>query len=209
MTIVREEGDILILINTVRLSEDGLEELDKLGKVKHTIRVGGYHGVDDAFYKEKYGATTWSVEKNYFGGFDKDAEPYMVADNIVTKDTKLPIKDASMYIIESADPKEGLLLLKRTELGVGTVAISGDCLQNFTKSDEHFNMFGRIMMWFSGFLMAHNVGPAWYTSAKAKKEDVKAILDLDFDHVIPCHGEPCHGEATKKYEKSVNALKEQ
>jgi hypothetical protein len=211
-----DDRSTLILVNTVRLDENGLKELDKLGTVKHTMRIGGFHGVDDAFYKERYaGATTWSVEKNYVSAFDFNKDeapppPYMMADKILTKDSELPIKDASIHIIESATPKEGLLLLhKRGDEGDKTIAISADSLQNWARSDEHFNLFARFMMWMSGFLKAHNIGVGWYNGAKPKKEDVKSVLDLNFDHVIPGHGEPCIGEATKKYEAAVNALKEQ
>ena len=202
-----DDDDELILINTVRLDESGLEELDKLGKVKHVIRIGAWHGIDDAFYKDKYGATIWSVEKNYFVGFEKDAEPYMVADKIISQDSKLPLKDASIHIIESSTPKEGLLLL--TARPEGNVVVSGDCLQNWAKSDEYFSLFGRFMMWMAGFLKPHNIGIGWYNASKPKKEEVKEkALGLDYEHVIPGHGEPCIGGATKKYEKAVNALKE-
>lgn len=207
MTIV-VQGDELILINTVRLDESGLEELEKLGKVKHALRIGAWHGIDDAFYKDKYGATTWSVEKNYFVGFEKDAEPYMVADKIISQGSELPLKDASIHIIESSTPKEGLLLLTRPE-GGGNVVVSGDCLQNWAKSDEYFSLFGRFMMWMAGFLKPHNIGIGWYNASKPKKEEVREkVLGLDYDHVIPAHGEPCIGGATKKYEKAVNALKD-
>jgi hypothetical protein len=214
MTIIVEEDRTLILVNTVRLDENGLKEHDKLGTVKHTMRIGGFHGVDDAFYKERYGATTWSVEKNYVSGFNfnnkKPVEPYMTADKVLTKDSKLPIKDATIHIIESSTPKEGLLLLHKCgDGGDKTVAISADCLQNLAMSDKLFNLFGIFTMWMGGFLKAHNIGVGWYDMAKPKKEDVKSVLDLKFDHVIPAHGEPCIGEATKKYETAVNALKEQ
>ena len=54
MTVIREGND-LTLINSVRLSEQGLTELDALGQVKHVIRLAGFHGMDDPFYKDRYG----------------------------------------------------------------------------------------------------------------------------------------------------------
>ena len=53
MTILRE-NDFLALVNSIRLSEDGLRALDDLGKVKDVIRIGSNHGRDDAFYSAKY-----------------------------------------------------------------------------------------------------------------------------------------------------------
>jgi hypothetical protein len=162
--------------------------------------------MDDEFYREEYGATVWSVEENYFPGSSKDAEPYMLADKVLTKDSELPVANAFLHIIESSTPKEGLLILKREE---GNIAITGDYLQNWSRSDEYFNLFGRFVMWLGGFFKAHNVGIGWYYDATPKKADLKALLDLDFEHVLPGHGDPCISEATKKYEKAVDSLREQ
>jgi hypothetical protein len=49
MTIVRD-GDALTLINTVRLDEPSLAELEKLGRVANVVKIGSLHGRDDAFY---------------------------------------------------------------------------------------------------------------------------------------------------------------
>ena len=59
MTIVRD-GERLILINTVRLDDDGLAELDRLGKVTDVIRLGALHGRDDAFYVDRYQAVSYT-----------------------------------------------------------------------------------------------------------------------------------------------------
>ena len=55
MVIVREEGK-LSLINSVRLTDTGLITLDQLGQVDKVIRIGAFHGRDDAFYVNKYQA---------------------------------------------------------------------------------------------------------------------------------------------------------
>lgn len=48
MIIVRKKNK-LSLINTVRLNDNGLASLDALGKVENVIRIGAFHGRDDAF----------------------------------------------------------------------------------------------------------------------------------------------------------------
>ena len=53
MTVVRE-GDRLIIINSVRLSDEGLAELDRLGRVTDVVRLGSLHGRDDPFYVDRY-----------------------------------------------------------------------------------------------------------------------------------------------------------
>ena len=60
MTIVRDGRD-LTLVNSVRLSPDGLAQLDKLGTVKNVVRLGDMHGLDDAFYVDRYRATFWAL----------------------------------------------------------------------------------------------------------------------------------------------------
>lgn len=60
MTIIESNGD-LALVNTVRLNEDGLRELDELGRVRHVISIGAFHGRDDRFYLDRYNACLWTV----------------------------------------------------------------------------------------------------------------------------------------------------
>ncbi|MFT5712472.1 MAG: hypothetical protein ACJAVV_003686 [Alphaproteobacteria bacterium] len=61
MTIVRRKNndDIfeLTLINTIRLNDKTLAKLSEHGGIRHVVRLGAFHGVDDAFYVQRYGAT--------------------------------------------------------------------------------------------------------------------------------------------------------
>src|SRR5687768_17538536 len=75
MTVVRD-GTSLTLINTVRLDDAGLAALDALGRVENVVRLAGFHGSDDAFYKDRYGATVWAVPGHvYARGFDLKPPP--------------------------------------------------------------------------------------------------------------------------------------
>ena len=49
MTVVRENGELTIF-NSVRLSDDGLQKLLALGKIKNVVRLGDMHGVDAVSY---------------------------------------------------------------------------------------------------------------------------------------------------------------
>jgi len=61
MVIIRH-GSELSLINSVRLNDEGLKQLDQLGTVTHIIRIGAFHGRDDAFYKSYYPKSTlWTL----------------------------------------------------------------------------------------------------------------------------------------------------
>ena len=56
MTVVRGD-DGLVLFNSMRLSDDGLRDLESLGELKHVVRLAGFHGRDDGFYRDRDGAT--------------------------------------------------------------------------------------------------------------------------------------------------------
>ena len=58
--VVLRHGDELTVINSVRLSADGESALDALGKVTHVMKIG-FHGMDDAYYLNRYGAKMWTI----------------------------------------------------------------------------------------------------------------------------------------------------
>ena len=59
MTVVRQNGELTV-INPVHLNSMEEARLDRLGKVRHVVRIGYYHGLDDGYYVERYGAEFWS-----------------------------------------------------------------------------------------------------------------------------------------------------
>ena len=204
MTVVRS-GDELTLINSVRLDEQGLQQLDALGQVKHVVRLAGFHGMDDPFYKDHYGATIWSVDAPYAIGTSTNPTPeeiYFQQDQTLTTSTELPIADAQIVAINSAKPKEALLLLRRE----GGILIAGDCLQNWAKPDKNFSFLAKIFMRKGGFIKPCAVGPAWLKFTKAEAAEIKGILGLEFEHVLPAHGTPVIGDAKEKYRPSISEL---
>ena len=131
MTIVRDNGS-LTLINSVRLDEHGLKSLENLGDVDNVIRLAGFHGMDDAFYKDRYGAKVWAIKgQTYVAGFDPDAEPYFHADEFVDAASALPIEGSRLYEFKSAKPPEAVIVLLRD----GGIIVSGDSLQNWKQPD--------------------------------------------------------------------------
>lgn len=199
MTIVRE-GDRLVLVNTVRLDDAGLAALDDLGKVTDVIRLAGYHGMDDPFYAERYGAKTWAVKgQRYTAGFDvKRPDTYFTPDHEADATTTLPIAGAELVVIDSSPP-EGLL---RLDAHGGTI-ISGDCLQHWATPDPYFSFAGRAMMRMMGFFKPHNVGPRWVKQAKPPREQLRAILDRDFANVLTAHGAQVIGGARELYRPAI------
>ena len=202
MTVLRH-GDSLTVVNSMRLDESGLEALDALGNVKHVVRICGFHGMDDPFYKDRYGATVWAVEgMRYVKGFKNtraDPPTYFAPDQWLTADSELPVPGARLHVFSSCHPPEAILLLDRD----GGVALTGDSLQNWDEPDEYFSLAGTAVMKVMGFFKPCNVGPGWLKSAKPSDDEVRGILDLDFDHVLPVHGAPVLGDARDKFEPAI------
>lgn len=208
MYVIRE-GEKLTIVNSVRLNEAGLAELDALGKVKHIIRIAGYHGMDDPFYKDRYGrlngATLYSVDAAYTQSFAPDPsedEIYLKADVILNTNTELPISGANYLEISSSNPKEAILLLDRD----GGIAITGDSLQNWEQADEFFNFIGKFAMGRMGFIRACNIGPGWLKFAQPDLNELFGLMDHNFDNVLPSHGAPVLGGASEKYAQRIKKL---
>lgn len=200
MTVIRE-GERLVVVNAVRLGDEGLRALDALGKVTDVIRLAGFHGMDDPFYKSRSGAKVWAVRgQRYTSGFDAKAPAtYLSADEEMDASTALPVKGARLYVFDSAKPPEALLLLDRE----GGVVVAGDCLQNWAETDRYFSGLGKVMMKWMGFIRPHNVGPAWLKQTKPDPAELRGILELPFEHVLPAHGAPVVNGAREAYRASV------
>ena len=118
----------------------------------------------------------------------------------MTRDSELPIPGAKLIDIPSSTPPEGLVLLPNG------VLVSGDCLQNWGRPDRYFNLFGRVMMRLLGFIKAHNIGPGWLKEAEPAAKDLRALLELDFEHVLPAHGAPVIGGAKDKFRRAIERV---
>ncbi len=200
MTIIKNpDNNELSLINSMRLSEDGIRELEKLGRVTNIIRIAGYHGKDDGYYRERFDAKIFAIKGQTYTRKMSDninaEEGYLQPDEWLDKDSVLPIGSATLKILESASPTEAIILLERE----GGILITGDSLQNTPIADQYVNFLARIMMKKMGFYKAYNVGPAWLQFAKPDEDDVRSILALNFDHVLPGHGDAVIGKAKEKY----------
>lgn len=205
MTIVRNpETKELTLINAMRVSDALLSQIEALGAIKYVLTVGAGHGKDDGFYRERFGATVYDVEGHEYvrklGPAGEKNEVYMEADVHLTKRGQLPLPNAVLKIIHTADAPEGVLYLKAE----GGVLVTGDSLQNMPEPNEYVNFFAKIIMKRGGFFQAYNVGPAWLDKAKPTASDLKSIfLESEYANVIPGHGDPVVGGAKEKYRPAV------
>jgi len=202
MTIFGHGGE-LTLINTLRLDDRRLEALEALGEVKHVIRIAGFHGLDDRFYADRYGAKVWCAKgMAYAKGFDASKTApdtgYFQPDAWIEPGDALPLPGASLKVIDGEVP-EGIIHLERD----GGMLVTGDALQNWGKVDPYFSVFAGLVMRLMGFIKPHNVGPGWLKGAKPDRAGLRALLDLPFEHVLPAHGAAVIGGAREKFRPAI------
>jgi len=181
MTVVREDGE-LTLVNTVRLDDRGLTELDALGQVRHIVKLGSFHGRDDAFYVQRYpDATLW-------------APPGMPHDRGVVTDRELgsgamPLSDAELFVFATAGNIEAILRLGRE----GGILLPCDSLQNVETPDEYYNDAAKVAL--AKFFGRALIGLGWFNAAKPEASDFERIGAMQFGHLLPAHGTPLLHEA--------------
>ncbi len=187
MTVVRD-GEHLIVVNSVRLGEEGLAELDKLGRVTDVVRLGALHGRDDPFYVDHYGAEYWMMP-------GMEHETGLKATGSLASEGPLPISDASVFEFSTTQIPEGILRLDRA----GGILIACDALQNWLSPDEYFSDSSRDMMKEMGFFTPANLGPVWVQAAAPSADDFARLKALSFKHALCGHGAPLRDTAHEDY----------
>ncbi len=176
MTIVRE-GDQLTLVNAIRLTDEGLQQLDALGEVAHVVRIGSLHGRDDAFYIDRNQATYWGL---------RGAPPIGLAVGEELRPDALPVRGMSLFRFEHTKLPEAILRLDRE----GGILISCDAVVNWAESDEFIDDATKERMQGMGFFAPANIGPVWRHVNEPKADDFVRLKDVAFKHVLPGHGTP-------------------
>lgn len=182
MAVVRS-GDELTLINPVKMNDAGLAALDKLGAVKHVLRLGPFHGMDDAFYVDRYQAKFWAPP-----GGSTYTEPQI--NHVLAQGGELPFPGAQLFMFEHMTQPEGAILLQRPT----GVLLTVDSIQSYTSAPHkpHTNLLGKIITPFIGFPNKTVIGPIWLKGAVTDQDGMKSefrrLLQLDFDQLLSAHG---------------------
>lgn len=183
MVVVRE-GDGLTLLNTVRLSEGGLRELDALGEVRDVVRLGAFHGRDDPFYRDRYGAALWALP----GAEQVDGRG---ADRALVPGGVSPVADGEVFVFASARFPEAAVLLRRE----GGILITCDAVQNWARVDEFFSPECGELFTSQGLIGTANIPSTWRQACAPDVGDFRRLLALPFRHLISAHGEPLRDDA--------------
>jgi hypothetical protein len=178
MVVLRSAGELTI-VNSVRLSPEGERELERLGSVRHLVKLGNFHGMDDPYYVKKYSPVVWA---------SKDAvhRPGVTTDRELVEGAVAPVPRASIFVFDRATKPEACLVLHRD----GGILVCCDSLQNWGDF-EGCSLAGKLVMKAAGFGGEARVGPAWRRFAGgACRSDFERLLALPFKHLIPGHGHP-------------------
>lgn len=183
MTVVVDRDDVS-LINAARVGERALAAIEALGTIKHVIRLGHFHGEDDAFYVDRYGAKHWSLPG--------------VADDLGHQATvelrpggPMPFHGASLFVFESALHPEGILLVDRDD----GILIACDSLQSWSDPSRFFSPETIAAMEALGLVRAATITPEWRRECEPRVEDFRRLLELPFRHLVCAHGEPLRDQA--------------
>jgi hypothetical protein len=194
MTIVREGSDLHVF-NTLRLDENGLAALDALGTVKTVTKVGSFHGRDDAFYLDRYGAAFWAPEGT-------PHERGLVTGKILDPAKAGPVSGSSVFLFKTAAHPEAIVRIAHS----GGCLITCDSVQNMIEPDEHFDAASAKAMAGMGFFRKANIGPGWLNASKPQRSDFDALLELEFDNLLSAHGDPLLGGAKTAIAASVDLV---
>ena len=187
MIIVREGND-LSLINTVRLNNEGLASLNKLGQVTKVVRIGAFHGYDDAFYIDHYQAKLWAVKNMvHQSGKKTDIE--------LTVNGPMPFSNCSLFNFATTAHPEAILILNIPE---GTLLITCDSIQNWTHPDKFFSESSAKMFQEQGLIKVANIPDTWLGACKPDLSELKKLKAIQCDHLLSAHGEPLKNNAHEK-----------
>ena len=196
MVVVRGD-DGLVALNPVRLDAATERELLALGPIKHALRLGTYHGRDDAYYVEELGAALWGVPGRY-------TYPAPPLEREITEAGQLPIPRARAVVFEHATLPECVVFLPEHRL-----LVTCDSVQHYEK-DDRLSLFARAVMLPMGFFKPCVVGPIWLKAVTppggSVKADFERVLSLDFDNLVSGHGTPKLGGAKEALRAQVARL---
>lgn len=194
--LIVKQGQDLILINAVRLYDQGLKQLEQLGSVKHVIRLGDFHGLDDQFYLDQYQPEFWSQAGHA-------TYPNLIPQHVIDKNTVSPIKDSQFFIYASAKYPEAALLLQDHQLLITTDSVQ------YWDDWKYMSFLSKIILYVMGFRLGLFIGGPWIKKVSTQKNSLKVdfeqLLKLDFIHLIAAHGNVLKNTAKTELNKVVSS----
>jgi hypothetical protein len=193
MYVLRSEG-LLTLVNSIRLDEAGLKDIESLGTIRHLVKLGAFHGRDDAFYIDQYDLTFWTPPQMTFSRGEETNE-FLQPNKIG------PCADSSVFLFDTPKHPEAILHLARHD----GIILTCDSIQNNIAPDEYFNQAGIDMKRRNGFFKPAGIGPGWLKAAAPSPKDFERLKTLQYQHLLSAHGDPLLGNAKSVVDGTIDA----
>lgn len=198
MVVFRELGE-LVVVHPVLLPEAEQAKLDALGPVKHIIRLGAFHGMDDPAYVKRYAPTTWAppgVDLRDGATIQRELRPGVA----------LPLAGATLFRFDRSRTPETAMVVPRA----GGILLTCDSVQNW-ETTTGASMLGSLVARALGFRGRACIGPGWRKVAEPKDgsgfgPDFSRLLTLQFRHLIGGHGPPMKDTAKEDLRAQVQRL---
>lgn len=196
MVLVREANGDLVAIHPVMMPPDEQAKIDALGPIKHIVRLGNFHSMDDLAYVQQYKPQTWShPEMRLADGITRD--------HALDTGSATPIAGASIHGFTGAKHPELVMHVPRH----GGVLIACDSIQNWVDVPGN-SVMARVMTPLLGFKGPSVLGPKWRQAAEPSfgvtfGTHYGALANLDFKHAIGAHGPLVRDRARDQLKASI------
>lgn len=147
------------MINPIRISESGMRKIERIDNISQVIRIGGFLGRDEAFFKAQYDATLYALKGYvYTQKSCRQSTPKRLYAGwcLIDMEDELPLSNASLIWLISAKQAEAILKLDQND----GILITADSLQNTPHPYEYHNFPARIMMKSMGYFHPYPSSPA-------------------------------------------------
>jgi hypothetical protein len=197
MIVIRYNNE-LTLINTVRLDEKTLNKMDMLGQVKNIVKIGSFHGRDDAFYLDRYkSAQLWALK-----GMKHNND--IITEVEFSPFGKMPFPNCSLFVFDTPSHSEGIIHIDKE----GGILITCDSIKNWTHIDQFFNEETGKDFMNKGLIKSGNIDSVWINEMHPKKSDFERLLNqFKFRHLLSAHGDPLLNDAHKIISDNISQLK--
>jgi len=196
MTLLESDHGLVVL-NAVRLSEEGEAALEKLGPVTHLVTLSESHGVDEPYFAHRYSPTVWAVPgMKLRAGVQATRE----------LGTDSPIAGARVLGFPGTSGWKEVAYL--TPQGGGTL-VTCDALQNHVDG-RHSSSLARALTGLMGFKGGLIVAAVWRRYQKVQGAGVRSafaeVSERAFANLITGHGPAITGGADEKVRRAIEAV---
>jgi hypothetical protein len=198
MTIVRE-ADGLVVIHPVLMPEETQKQIEALGPIKHIVKLGAFHGMDDVAYFKRYSPTVWAPP-------GCDPVEGLTRHKELVPGGESPLAGGTNFAFTTSKTPETAIHIPRHD----GVLFTCDSVQNW-ETTTGCTKLGAVMARMMGFKGRACIGPGWRRMSEPKdgggfKPEFIRLLELPFRHALCGHGAPLKDTARDDLRAQVSRI---